>query len=100
MGGGVTTDNAMQYLDAGASHVIVTSFVFREGRLDEERLKALVRRWCTRPCHMKRMHACMVQHACSACDAGMVHLCCPHVDVLCTGRCGPPCCSSYACIDR
>lgn len=42
MGGGVSTDNAMDYLDAGASHVIVTSFVFREGRLDEERLKALV----------------------------------------------------------
>lgn len=43
MGGGVTTDNAMQYLDAGASHVIVTSFVFREGRLEEDRLKALVK---------------------------------------------------------
>ncbi len=44
MGGGVNTDNAMEYLDAGASHVIVTSFVFREGRLDEGRLAALVRR--------------------------------------------------------
>ena len=43
MGGGVSTDNARSYLDAGASHVIVTSFVFREGRLDEDRLKALVR---------------------------------------------------------
>lgn len=42
MGGGVTCDNAMQYLDAGASHVIVTSYVFREGRLEEERLKQLV----------------------------------------------------------
>ncbi|KAF6255189.1 hypothetical protein COO60DRAFT_1296694 [Scenedesmus sp. NREL 46B-D3] len=42
LGGGVTTDNAMQYLDAGASHVIVTSFVFREGRLEEQRLADLV----------------------------------------------------------
>ena len=43
VGGGVTLDNAARYLDAGASHVIVTSYVFREGRLDEERLQALVR---------------------------------------------------------
>ena len=43
MGGGVNTDNACMYLEAGASHVIVTSFVFREGRLDEERLRELVR---------------------------------------------------------
>lgn len=43
LGGGVNLDNAMQWLDAGASHVIVTSFVFREGRLEEERLEALVR---------------------------------------------------------
>ncbi|EFJ42035.1 hypothetical protein VOLCADRAFT_107427 [Volvox carteri f. nagariensis] len=43
MGGGVTADNAMEYLDAGASHVIVTSYVFREGRLEEDRLKQLVK---------------------------------------------------------
>ncbi|KAJ9533736.1 hypothetical protein QJQ45_026808 [Haematococcus lacustris] len=43
MGGGVTADNAMQYLDAGASHVIVTSYVFREGRLEEDRLAQLVK---------------------------------------------------------
>ncbi|KAK9903938.1 hypothetical protein WJX75_000924 [Coccomyxa subellipsoidea] len=42
IGGGVTTDNAIEYLDAGASHVIVTSFVFREGRLEEDRLRTLV----------------------------------------------------------
>ena len=42
VGGGVTLDNAASYLDAGASHVIVTSYVFRDGRLDEERLQALV----------------------------------------------------------
>jgi len=42
MGGGITPDNAPAYLDAGASHVIVTSYVFREGRLDAERLAALL----------------------------------------------------------
>jgi hypothetical protein len=46
IGGGVTTDNAIEYLDAGASHVIVTSFVFREGRLEEDRLRTLVRYAC------------------------------------------------------
>ncbi|GFR46369.1 hypothetical protein Agub_g7950, partial [Astrephomene gubernaculifera] len=43
LGGGVTADNAAEWLDAGASHVIVTSYVFREGRLEEERLKQLVK---------------------------------------------------------
>ena len=28
VGGGTTAENAMQYIEAGASHVIVTSFVF------------------------------------------------------------------------
>jgi phosphoribosylformimino-5-aminoimidazole carboxamide ribotide isomerase len=42
MGGGITPDNAKDYLDAGASHVIVTSYVFREGHVDMERLARLV----------------------------------------------------------
>ena len=42
LGGGVTSDNAADFLNAGASHVIVTSFVFREGRLEEDRLQELV----------------------------------------------------------
>ena len=41
VGGGVTADNANSYLEAGASHVIVTSYVFRDGKLDNERLCAL-----------------------------------------------------------
>lgn len=41
MGGGITPENAHEYLDAGASHVIVTSYVFREGRVDEERLRLM-----------------------------------------------------------
>ena len=42
IGGGINLDNAQRWLDAGASHVIVTSWVFREGMLDWERLKSLV----------------------------------------------------------
>jgi len=42
VGGGIDPGNAASFLDEGASHVIVTSWVFREGRLDGERLKALV----------------------------------------------------------
>lgn len=41
-GGGVSADNAAIYLDAGASHVIVTSWVFREGKLDYYRLGQLL----------------------------------------------------------
>lgn len=44
LGGGVNADNARAWLDAGASHVIVTSWVFREGRVDETRLAQLVKR--------------------------------------------------------
>lgn len=42
IGGGITLENARGWLEAGASHVIVTSWVFREGRFDSERLRALV----------------------------------------------------------
>ncbi|MEY2408761.1 MAG: phosphoribosylformimino-5-aminoimidazole carboxamide ribotide isomerase [Verrucomicrobiota bacterium] len=42
IGGGITLDNARGWLDAGASHLIVTSWVFRDGRLDEQRLRELV----------------------------------------------------------
>ena len=42
IGGGINADNARAWLDAGASHVIVTSWVFYNGQLDAERLRALV----------------------------------------------------------
>jgi phosphoribosylformimino-5-aminoimidazole carboxamide ribotide isomerase len=42
IGGGITAENAAGWLEAGASHVIVTSWLFREGRIDRERLAALV----------------------------------------------------------
>lgn len=41
IGGGITAENAKEYLDAGASHVIVTSYVFRDGKLDFENLAKL-----------------------------------------------------------
>ena len=41
VGGGITAENAAEFLDAGASHVIVTSYVFREGRIDYKRLGEL-----------------------------------------------------------
>lgn len=40
-GGGITAENAEEFLNAGASHVIVTSYVFREGRIDYDRLKRI-----------------------------------------------------------
>lgn len=43
IGGGINASNARGWLDAGASHVIVTSWVFREGRVDWERLSELVK---------------------------------------------------------
>jgi phosphoribosylformimino-5-aminoimidazole carboxamide ribotide isomerase len=41
LGGGVNLDNARSWLEAGASHVIVTSWVFRDAKVDWERLDAL-----------------------------------------------------------
>nr|DAD48540.1 TPA_asm: hypothetical protein HUJ06_018477 [Nelumbo nucifera] len=43
VGGGINSDNALSYLEEGASHVIVTSYVFKDGQMDLERLKDLVR---------------------------------------------------------
>ena len=43
VGGGINASNARDWLDAGASHVIVTSWVFRDGRVDWERLKELAK---------------------------------------------------------
>jgi phosphoribosylformimino-5-aminoimidazole carboxamide ribotide isomerase len=43
VGGGINLENAASYLDDGASHVIVTSWVFREGTVDWDRLESLVK---------------------------------------------------------
>lgn len=43
IGGGITAENAGRFLDLGASHVIVTSYVFRGGMIDYDRLAAMVK---------------------------------------------------------
>jgi phosphoribosylformimino-5-aminoimidazole carboxamide ribotide isomerase len=43
IGGGVNAANARSWLEAGASHVIVTSWVFREGHVDWDRLAELMK---------------------------------------------------------
>lgn len=42
-GGGIGPDNAGEFLDAGASHVIVTSYVFQGGRIHYDRLEQMRR---------------------------------------------------------
>ncbi len=42
LGGGVTPDNARGWLDAGASQIIVTSFLFDGAKFSEERLERLL----------------------------------------------------------
>jgi len=41
VGGGITPRNADRFLDAGASHVIVTSYAFHDGIVDQKRLEEL-----------------------------------------------------------
>jgi phosphoribosylformimino-5-aminoimidazole carboxamide ribotide isomerase len=43
IGGGINAQNARGWIEAGASHVIITSWVFREGRVDWERLGELAK---------------------------------------------------------
>ncbi|MCR5421310.1 MAG: phosphoribosylformimino-5-aminoimidazole carboxamide ribotide isomerase [Lachnospiraceae bacterium] len=43
VGGGVTAENAGEFIAEGASHVIVTSYVFREGKIDFGHLERLVK---------------------------------------------------------
>lgn len=43
VGGGVNLSNCTSWLEKGASHVIVTSWVFKDGVIDYDRLAALVR---------------------------------------------------------
>ncbi|MBD5506513.1 MAG: phosphoribosylformimino-5-aminoimidazole carboxamide ribotide isomerase [Lachnospiraceae bacterium] len=41
VGGGITPENAAAFLEAGASHVIVTSYVFSDGQIRHDRLSEL-----------------------------------------------------------
>ena len=42
VGGGINADNASAFIEAGASHVIVTSYVFSDGKINYENLDKLV----------------------------------------------------------
>lgn len=42
IGGGINSDNAADFLAMGASHVIVTSYVFKDGNVSRENLEKLV----------------------------------------------------------
>ena len=42
IGGGITDENALPYIQAGASHIIVTSYIFHNGQFDLARLQKLV----------------------------------------------------------
>lgn len=42
IGGGITADNALEYINAGASHIIVTSYVFSDGKICYNNLNKLV----------------------------------------------------------
>ena len=41
IGGGINDKNAAEFIEAGASHVIVTSYLFEDGKLSEEKMKKL-----------------------------------------------------------
>lgn len=41
IGGGINADNASEYLEAGASHVIVTSYVFQDGHINMNNLEKI-----------------------------------------------------------
>lgn len=41
IGGGINPDNAKDFLDKGASHVIVTSYVFKDGEINFDNLKKM-----------------------------------------------------------
>lgn len=41
IGGGINATNAAKWIDSGASHIIVTSWLFKEGKIDTSRLQEL-----------------------------------------------------------
>ena len=41
VGGGITAENASEFINAGASHVIVTSYVFKDGEINYANLQKL-----------------------------------------------------------
>lgn len=43
IGGGINSENAKEYIDNGASHVVVTSYVFKDGKVNWDNLEKLVK---------------------------------------------------------
>jgi phosphoribosylformimino-5-aminoimidazole carboxamide ribotide isomerase len=43
IGGGMSDENAAQYLKAGASHIIVTSYVFKDGVFNQKNLDLMIK---------------------------------------------------------
>lgn len=43
IGGGINDKNALQFIEAGASHVVVTSYVFRDGEIQFDNLEKLIK---------------------------------------------------------
>ena len=43
IGGGITAKNAKEFINAGASHVIVSSYIFKNKKLNQEKIQKLVR---------------------------------------------------------
>ena len=42
VGGGIHAENAKEFIEAGASHVIVTSYVFKDGKVNYENLEKIL----------------------------------------------------------
>lgn len=42
IGGGITADNAAEYIKAGASHVIITSYAFKDGKVNYDNIQKIV----------------------------------------------------------
>lgn len=42
VGGGITAETAAEFIEAGASHVIVTSYVFKDGKINYDNLNQLI----------------------------------------------------------
>lgn len=43
IGGGISAENAKEFIDAGASHVIITSYAFKDGKVNYENIEKLVK---------------------------------------------------------
>ena len=75
LGGGVTPDNAKEWLDAGAGKIIVTSWLFSDGELDMERVKFISQ--CVSP---ERL---VLDLSCLKAEDGRYHVACNRWQTVC-----------------